>query len=250
MDGENGSFQPADPPCGVVFKMSLVSNIVSRIVSCSDLERASVSHKLRVLHSWRLRFEPCCTISRHVYPGRALLLCPYKPHVAREIDHEAARKKSQTESNMTTTFTTHEEQQLTILQLIDSLDSQTEIIRRLESQTLDLRGFAELDAGVQQRSAREEVEAAPRECVVCGDECVNLYITPCMHVICEDCADSWFVQESKDTCPMCRRRSISTNDLTRCLDAPTATVNQQFESIFFAAGWRSIEVLFSRWMHF
>jgi hypothetical protein len=126
----------------------------------------------------------------------------------------------------------HEEQQFTILQLLHSLEKHTETIARLERQTLNLRGFAELDANVGQESAKEDDDrSAPRECVVGGDECTNLHLTPCMHVICAQCANGWFVAAQRDTCPMCRFSPISRQELVQCptMTASMSISDPQFE---------------------
>lgn len=130
---------------------------------------------------------------------------------------------------MSATLTPHEEQQFTILQLIASVEQHTETITRLESQSFSIRGFAELDANSGQNCASEDAPADPRECAVGGDQCVNLLIAPCMHVICAECANAWFVREGKSTCPMCRHNPISMNDLVQCPMAPVPTPNRQFD---------------------
>lgn len=109
----------------------------------------------------------------------------------------------------------HEKQQHIITQLMDLLAMHTETISRLKSHSIDIRGFSEVDANLEREDTpRAEVERPC--CMVNGDECVNLYFTPCMHIICRGCAINWFIQEGKATCPMCRHSPIVTGDLVQC----------------------------------
>lgn len=117
---------------------------------------------------------------------------------------------------MSNDITSHEEQQYTILQLMELLETQTETIARLESYSLSIQGFAELEANLERGPIDEVERPAPGSCMVLGDDCINLYLTPCMHIICAECAENWFVTQGKPTCPMCRYDPISVGDLVQC----------------------------------
>ena len=41
------------------------------------------------------------------------------------------------------------------------------------------------------------------ECCVCENKNMNIRTTPCGHVICEGCYQSWFVTMNHRRCPMC-----------------------------------------------
>ncbi len=45
------------------------------------------------------------------------------------------------------------------------------------------------------------------ECMVCYDDLGQnnrIYLSPCGHDMCKHCAQTWFLQQDKDTCPKCR----------------------------------------------
>lgn len=131
----------------------------------------------------------------------------------KEIQHQL--------SSMANDILTHEEQQLTILQLMGLLEKQSETITRLKTYSLDIRGIAELEANRERGPAGEVEQSDPMQCIVCYDEGDNLRLAPCMHAICLDCAENWLVKERKVTCPLCRYSPISMDDLVPC-PRPTA----------------------------